>query len=653
MERKITVGYWYIVGGPAGATVTVKGEVNPCCTVPEGGQGSFYAQAPVVIVSDEAITLSQVVNFKCAPVKRWLLGLGRGVSSVLPSGYLAADFLTSNLKEYIDTGIILNQDSHVDLVFQANSVYEDGYLFGSRVSLTQDAMSFYAATPGNTFFIYNTEAPIVIANMTKSALGVLKIRGPEWHVSYAMGDGSVKEASKTFARKNFTTPSSCYLMAINLVDGEVKKGFTGNVYSLSIANQGGMQRVFTPAISADGEPCMFDKVSRKPFYNAGTGSFIVGMTLEQARNLRKLPATGGTLTVSLPWEAQLVQHNADVESALQTAKNNGWTITVQYREPEADSAVYNKYAACTTVEEMQAVNADYKDDLTADGEWVYPLPELTNADYLFEEAINLKKINITLPKVTSLYRTFIRSGLAELILTAPKANNPYQWISGVKSGGLSKMSVVLPTCSTTHTLCGHVKAEEVYLDIPEVLSLSYAFTFSKVKRIKSPHKILKIVNQDDSINETNNDLEEFPWELPYLRSGSRMLNVCSLNKDSALLILNSIPIWTDGKSHLLGIGIHIDLQTDEAVIEAITNAETKGWTLTVRWNGTATTQTASTFGLRRPTIYAKLGTVARPDGTTETVLDWGHYVTNWEENGYQEFSSIEEAEEYFNIIDEA
>ena len=66
MERKVIVGYWYIVGGPAGATVTVLGEENPCCTVPEGGQGSFYAQAPVVVVSDESVTLSQVVNFKVA-----------------------------------------------------------------------------------------------------------------------------------------------------------------------------------------------------------------------------------------------------------------------------------------------------------------------------------------------------------------------------------------------------------------------------------------------------------------------------------------------------------------------------------------------------------------------------------------------------------
>lgn len=309
----------------------------------------------------------------------------------------------------------------------------------------------------------------------------------------------------------------------------------------------------------------------------------------------------------------------------------------------------NKYAECVTIADMVAVNPDYKNDVTSDGEWVYPLPELVEGRLLFEEAINLKKINITLPKVTSLYRTFIYSGLEELTLTAPKANGPNQWINSLTSGGLRKMSVALPTCTGTHTLCGFVKAEEVYLDIPEVLGLSYAFTFSKVKRIKSPHKILKIVSQDQSINETNKDLEEFPWELPYLRRGDRMLNVCSLNKDSALRILNSIPVWTDGSPiHLLGIGIHIDLQTDTDVLAAIANAEARGWTFTLRWNGTPTSGIAT---LDLEEIYAKVTEHEMGDYTDENgtrcYLDWGHYVTD--ATGYKLFFSIYEAEQYFKL----
>jgi hypothetical protein len=100
------------------------------------------------------------------------------------------------------------------------------------------------------------------------------------------------------------------------------------------------------------------------------------------------------------------------------------------------------------------------------------------------------------------------------------------------------------------------------------------------------------------------------------------------------------------------MGIHIDHQSDEEVLTAISSAEAKGWTMTVQWNGTPTATTASTYGLRKPTIYAKLGETVDINGEMKPSLDWGHYVTNAEENGYQEFSSIEEANDYFNIESE-
>jgi hypothetical protein len=138
----------------------------------------------------------------------------------------------------------------------------------------------------------------------------------------------------------------------------------------------------------------------------------------------------------------------------------------------------------------------------------------------------------------------------------------------------------------------------------------------------------------------------FNSELPSLESGNGMFNNSKLDKASALRVLNSIPTHTTG-SHLLTIGIHIDHQQEEEVLDAIANAETKGWTLTVQWNGTPTAQTTTTYGLRKPPIYAKVDERELPDGTAERCLDWGHYVTNPE--NYQEFSSLEEAREHFGI----
>jgi hypothetical protein len=143
-------------------------------------------------------------------------------------------------------------------------------------------------------------------------------------------------------------------------------------------------------------------------------------------------------------------------------------------------------------------------------------------------------------------------------------------------------------------------------------------------------------------------LEELSTTFPVLKnSEANCFNNCKLNKDTSLRILNSIPAWNDGETHNLTLGIHIDHKTDEEVLAAIANAEEKGWTLTVRWNGTPTAQTTSTFGLRKPSIYAKLSEIEHPDGSKEQILNWGHYVSNPED--YEEFSSLEKAYDHFGL----
>ena len=94
---------------------------------------------------------------------------------------------------------------------------------------------------------------------------------------------------------------------------------------------GTLARNLIPALDPTGIPCMFDTVTGQPFRNSGTGQFTAGLTMTQALNLANLPATGGSMTVSLPLEAAF---DAGVESALNAAADKGWTITVQYRESE-------------------------------------------------------------------------------------------------------------------------------------------------------------------------------------------------------------------------------------------------------------------------------------------------------------------------------
>jgi hypothetical protein len=415
-----------------------------------------------------------------------------------------------------------------------------------------------------------------------------------------------------------------------------------------------------PALDSTGTPCMFDTVSRKPFYNASSGQFIAGLTMGQARNLAYLPTptTINTLTISLPKEATLVQHNQEVNAAIAAAEAKGWNIDVQYRDKFEDESILNKYAECKTVADVIAVNADYKNDLTDEGEWIYSLENLEAPDFLFYESQTLQTAKLYLPKAKTLSRVLANTKnmtYAELKLGGQAVTRCHDPIS--RNPKIQKIKV-WNVGKWEGSSCFHASPnlEEFEFEAQNLPEMQFWFVNdTKLKRVKI-NDVSKVTSAVQ-LYENCIALEEFPTTYPSLSNGQSMFNGCRLKKQHAVEVLSGIPRWTSG-THKLTIGIHIDHQNDEEVLAAIALADKaqtpvadggKGWTLTVQWNGTPTAQTASTFALRKPPIYAKIDTMEYPDGTVEEYLDWGHYVSNWDEHGYQEFASLEEAYEHFNL----
>lgn len=130
---------------------------------------------------------------------------------------------------------------------------------------------------------------------------------------------------------------------------------------------------------------------------------------------------------------------------------------------------------------------------------------------------------------------------------------------------------------------------------------------------------------------------------------SAIFNGCILNKWSVLKFDETLPVpHANNSNKNITLGIHVDHQNDEEVLAAISNAEAKGWTLAVQWNGTPTSG-ISTMDLEE--IYAKVTESEYGDYTDENgdrcSLDWGHYVTDSSE--YKLFFSLVEAEQYFKL----
>lgn len=127
---------------------------------------------------------------------------------------------------------------------------------------------------------------------------------------------------------------------------------------------------------------------------------------------------------------------------------------------------------------------------------------------------------------------------------------------------------------------------DIVLNLVSLENGSNMFKGNWIKSFSSPLPKLKNGNEMFSSNSARR-LREFNSELPSLENGSNMFHYSTLDKNSIIRIVNSIPQYDDG-SHPLTLGISNDYFFDKEIPSYISIAEDKGWTLTVEWNGNPT-----------------------------------------------------------------
>lgn len=284
----------------------------------------------------------------------------------------------------------------------------------------------------------------------------------------------------------------------------------------------------------------------------------------------------------------------------------------------------NKYANCTNTDDIAAINADYKTDLTSDGEWVYSLPNVSSLIYTFSGS-KITKWRIPLPALTTVDHTFH------------------------EVGSLTFWSGELPMLKKATDFVRYTKIKNWTVDLPS-LQQADGFIRDNNALVSFSGNVDKLQNGTRFFHGASK-LTTVLSGFPSLTQGYLMFNTCILNKESVLRILASLSSFTEG-SHQLTLGIHIDHQNDEEVLAAIDAATTKGWTVTTQWNGTATTSTYSLRPTQSQPIYAKyeadeLGMYIDANNVRYSV-NWGHMISSPDgkspdELGYQEFASLEEA----------
>lgn len=371
MEIEVTPKKWYVVSGATGSTVS-KPDGIIVATVPAGGQTAFLATTHMVVTSNNRVEVVQA-TFNGAPIA---LGFGGGGNSApdsdVPSTYIPALFLENTGSQYIDTKLQTYSDSVISTTVQqvyASDILVSGFnwFFGS---VQNPGMNIGFSV---TEYRYSSILGYVVignkgGNMRDFAdahCDVLHITNTANHF-IINGETVIPELVEPHAPtpdSEITYPIFGYVGSSSGSVG-INKGCRIFSFSDTTPSQGGKRLDLVPAIDSNGAPCMWDRVTRQTYRNAGDDSFIVGLTVEQAKQLWKLPvyAEKKTLTISLPSEAvdgNGVLQDVEIFMALSQAAAKGWNFILQTHDGTAvETAVPFGYMQCEFLESTGSQHID-------------------------------------------------------------------------------------------------------------------------------------------------------------------------------------------------------------------------------------------------------------------------------------------------------
>lgn len=167
-------------------------------------------------------------------------------------------YLESTKKQWIDTGIVPN--TTVDFEFKGATTVnnETGWIAGVPTWIgIHEKMGTVAITQtssGQTYNSVNTNEVFTIGLFGNKAY----FNGVE---------------TNTIARKTPYQNYTLFLFAYHHTDGNGSINSAIRLYSFKMWDNGTLVRDFIPVADLNDEPCLFDKVSEKCFYNQGTGEF--------------------------------------------------------------------------------------------------------------------------------------------------------------------------------------------------------------------------------------------------------------------------------------------------------------------------------------------------------------------------------------------
>lgn len=185
--------------------------------------------------------------------------------SELPVGYKRCEYLESTGTQYINTGIYPTNETSIEVTYYADS--EDPIIsFGSNIENGAAFTAYSRGVSGGITYCYGVEIWKVVNNGINYSIGKHTISLSHNGVS-ADGVKIVNFESIKFI--SYKT-NHIYLFRRRGAD----KLYSLKLYAVTITEAENVVCNLIPALDPSCRPCMYDTVTKQPFYNQGTGEFL-------------------------------------------------------------------------------------------------------------------------------------------------------------------------------------------------------------------------------------------------------------------------------------------------------------------------------------------------------------------------------------------
>jgi hypothetical protein len=188
------------------------------------------------------------------------------------------EYLESTGTQYIDTLYYPNENTTLDVIFtpvrnNRSASRPDMILYGTGTGYADsNCLEQYAAYIDHAGTWISASDMYMRPNEKNRLRNVLE----ENNVKYIVYNYDLDtEETINFGNKTLTVTDTYTFLLYKLPRAKYCESYL-RIHSFDIYESGVLAMSFIPVVDNQGVGCMYDKVSGQLFYNAGTGSFIVG-----------------------------------------------------------------------------------------------------------------------------------------------------------------------------------------------------------------------------------------------------------------------------------------------------------------------------------------------------------------------------------------